>query len=145
MNPYDLSGGPDPDTLGPVRTTQMQIRDPTGEIKVRTEHHMWRDVHLTKAKTRARWTGKIIFAITGKPDEESELPSSTPLKPDITEGLRVALAGMRTQLAESQRRDPRLREIIVALRGLPKNAYHRDIAKQESRRLKARAYKYRLA
>ena len=52
---------------------------------------------------------------------------------------------MRTQLAESQRRDPRLREIIVALRGLPKNAYHRDTAKQESRRLKARAYKYRLA
>ena len=45
---------------------------------------------------------------TGQPNEDEALPSAVPIKPDSTEGGRALLAGMRTQLAAVQRRDPRL-------------------------------------
>ena len=146
FSPYDLKGGPGPETLGPVRATQMISKSIPGEkIYPKTEHHRWRDPHWTKAKTRSRWTGKSIFSKLGQQTESAELPSGIPLQPDSTEGRRTSLAGLCTQLAESQRRNPRLKEIIVALRGLPKGTYHRDTFRSDVKRIKARMCKYRLA
>ena len=102
FSPYDLKDGPDPETLGPVRTTQMISKSILGEkIYPKTEHHRWRDPHWAKAKTRSKWTGKSIISKIGQQTESADLPSGIPLQPDSAEGLRTSSAGLRTQIAES--------------------------------------------
>ena len=112
-----------------------------------TEHHNWRDKHNTKTRTRHRWTGKSIFQKMNaeQPNEDDALPNAVPIRPDSTEGVRASLAGMRTQLAAAQRRDPRLLAIIRALKGEPRGNYVSDSPVADGRRLKTRLYKYRLA
>ena len=78
-------------------------------------------------------------------NEDNALPNAVPIRPDSTEGVRASLAGMRTQLAAAQRRDPRLSAIIRALKREPRGNYVSDTPGVDGRRLKARLYKYRLA
>ena len=85
---------------------------------------------------------KAIFSKLG---QRIESVRGTPVQPDSTEGLRTYLAGLSALSAESHRRDPRLKEIIVTLRGLPKGTYHRDTFRSDAKRIKGRMYKYRLA
>ena len=149
FSPYDLRNGPDPETLGPIRTTQMVVPStlPNQPGTLNTEHHNWRDKHNTKTRTRHRWTGKSIFQKMNaeQPNEDDALPNAVPIRPDSTEGVRASLAGMRTQLAAAQRRDPRLQAIIRALKGEPRGNYVSDSPVADGRRLKTRLYKYRLA
>ena len=115
-----------------------------GEIV--TEHHEWRNPRWAKAKTRHRFTGRSMFPKRGSQDlSESDKRGSVPIKPDTTEGMQVALAGMRTQLAAAQRQDPRLNEIIQQLRGAPLGSYLAEPRGREALRAQTRAYNYRLA
>ena len=145
--PYDLNGGPDPKDLGPIRTTQMLTPSADGKTlgDLQTVHHNWQDTHLAKARTKFRWIGKSIFQKEGTSSEEDEIPSVVPIKPDSVEGLRASLAGMRTQLAAAQRQDPRLREIIAAIKKEPRGEYASEHPRKDAQKLKARTYHYRLA
>ena len=46
-----------------------------------------------------------------------------PIEPGTTLALRAGLAGMRTELAKAQRKDPRLSEIISRLKREPAGSY----------------------
>ena len=86
-----------------------------------------------------------VFFKKGTPSEDDALPSAVPIKPDSVEGLRASLAGMRTQLAAAQRQDPRLREIIAAIKKEPRGEYASEHPRKDAQKLRARTYRYRLA
>ena len=88
---------------------------------------------------------KEYFLKKGTPSEDDALPSAVPIKPDSVEGLRASLAGMRTQLAAAQRQDPRLREIIAAIKKEPRGEYASEHPRKDAQKLRARTYRYRLA
>ena len=59
--------------------------------------------------------------------------------------LRSSLATLRTELARAQRQDPRLADIISALKKEPAGTYLAEPRQPEGRRTKVRANQYRLA
>jgi len=79
------------------------------------------------------------------PDTASIPVTGQEFNPETPEGLRSGLAGLRSQLAIAQGKDPRLSQIIATLRKQPKGTYLAEPHGSEGFKVKARALSYRLA
>jgi len=143
--PYDSpANGPEPDSLSELRITQQVFGDRSRE----TKHHNWTNPRFSKAKRRARWTGRSIFHKRGAPPPSQSTAcdaSSLPIAPGEPAGMRASLASMRTQLAKAQRQDPDLAQIIEHLKGRKAGSFLAGPRSTDSRKTKVRALQFRLA
>ena len=134
--PADGPEGPVLHQIKPVRVTQLCYLDGTKE----TREHAWDDKHWGKAKTKARWTGRSVFVKIKAEEDTGEMPTQgTPLRPGSVESIQATLSTLRTELAEAQRRDPRLLEIINTLQKQERGSYLAEPRGPEGQRSKSRA------
>ena len=142
--PLDIRDGPPEKDLKDARTTHLVFlgREDSGRRETRT--HNWREERHSKERTRSKWTGRSIFYKVEKPSDTAMLETSgLPIPPGSTLSLRAGLAGLRTQMAEAQRRDPRLLEIVRFLRKEPAGSYL-PAPRAQLGKVRRRALLYRL-
>ena len=128
-----------------TRTTHLVFLGGEDNGMRETRLHNWRNGRHSKERTRSKWTGRSIFDKADKPPEDAAAleTSGLPVPPGSSLALRAGLATMRTQLAEAQRRDPRLVEIIRCLWREPAGSYLPEPRLQYGK-VKSRALMYRM-
>ena len=119
--PDECLDGPSPDELGPIRVTHLVFSDTTRD----TRSQAWRNPQFSKQRTRMKWSGRSVFrkAIASADDSATVENTGFPIKPGTTLALRASLSTLRVDLAEGQRQDPRLMQIISKLFKMAAGAY----------------------
>ena len=142
LYPIDVMQGPEEASLQDIRVTQLVYADGCRE----TKQHNWRDSHSSKAKTRMKWTGRsIFFKKLAPPADTAQLDKTgAAIDPSSPAAFKASLAGLRTQIAKAQRKDPRLAQIISRLRREKAGAYIAEPRGPEHAKIKSRALHYRL-
>ena len=94
--------------------------------------------------TRAKWTGRSVFRKVSAPPVDSAVvdASGSPVQPATLPAMQASLATCREPLREARNLDPRLAQIIGALKGQPAGTYIADPRAGELRKAQYRALSY---
>ena len=134
-----IEGGPAPDQLTDQRETHAKFE---GDGGWDTRLHNWRDKAYARASLKRRWTGKSIFY---RKDVPAEAPTASAAADGTAPPLAPALAGLRAQLKDAQRKDPELAAIAELLKKTPVGQFLPEPRSATAKKLKRLALQYRLA